>query len=361
MDYTSDVHIRAKLEAQQHCFFVFSVFAAAMDLRSIVMTDSSRRSGPESFHVLSNLVVSTIMGFFAVLKRKPGKLTERDDRITSHESKASWSEDISFSWINPLITLGYMRPLDDPDMWDIPPELRVNRAIHEFKKGRGPTMLKSLFYVYRVQLMKQAMYALISTGFTFAPPYFMNRILTKLQSGDTSMEARFDLYMDLAGFVLGGIFTSVFRQRSLWIGRQVGACIRAVLSSEIYEKSLRRRDTTGAVAVAVSENPDDKKKKVEDDAADVGKVTNLLNVDAPNVADIMSYVDYFYANPLQVVVALWMLWRLLGYSVIFGVISMIITNVAMTFIADWYKEIVQKVSDASDARMNLITEVNLIY
>lgn len=55
----------------------------------------------------------------------------------------------------------------------------------------------------------------------------------------------------------------------------------------------------------------------------VGEIVNLMSVDAQKFMDIMTYLNMVWSAPFQIIVALVMLWNILGPSVLAGIAVMV--------------------------------------
>ena len=55
-----------------------------------------------------------------------------------------------------------------------------------------------------------------------------------------------------------------------------------------------------------------------------GEIVNLMSVDAQRICDLVPYVNMLWSSPLQIVVAIYMLYQILGPSVFAGLLVMIV-------------------------------------
>ena len=58
--------------------------------------------------------------------------------------------------------------------------------------------------------------------------------------------------------------------------------------------------------------------------ATVGEIVNLMSVDAQRMQDVTGYLWMLWSSPLQICIAIWMLWNELGAAVLAGVAVMIL-------------------------------------
>ena len=69
----------------------------------------------------------------------------------------------------------------------------------------------------------------------------------------------------------------------------------------------------------------------------VGEIVNLMSVDAQKFMDIMTYLNMLWSGPFQIIVALAMLWNILGPSVLAGMAIMILLIPMNIFIGNKIK------------------------
>ena len=70
----------------------------------------------------------------------------------------------------------------------------------------------------------------------------------------------------------------------------------------------------------------------------VGEIVNLMSVDSQRFMDLMIYLNLIWSAPLQIIVALLMLFRILGYSVLAGFGMSLILIPINAFIAQQTKK-----------------------
>lgn len=91
------------------------------------------------------------------------------------------------------------------------------------------------------------------------------------------------------------LFLSQYFQRMIFVGLR----IRTALVGTIYKKALGLSNTA-------------RKSKT------VGEIVNLMSVDAQRFMDLTTYINMIWSAPLQIALAIFFLWDLLGPSVLAG-------------------------------------------
>lgn len=118
----------------------------------------------------------------------------------------------------------------------------------------------------------------------------------------------------------------------------VGMRIRTALISTIYRKALRMSNTA-------------KKEST------VGEIVNLMSVDAQKFIELTAYLNMIWSAPLQIILALYFLWDILGPSVLAGLAVMIIMIPINGYIANKVKVLQIKQMKNKDERVKLMNEV----
>ena len=118
----------------------------------------------------------------------------------------------------------------------------------------------------------------------------------------------------------------------------VGMQIRTALISTIYRKALKMSNSA--------------KKETT-----VGEIVNLMSVDAQKFIELTAYINMIWSAPLQIILALYFLWDVLGPSVLAGLAVMIIMIPINGYIANKIKVFQIKQMKYKDERVKLMNEV----
>lgn len=118
----------------------------------------------------------------------------------------------------------------------------------------------------------------------------------------------------------------------------VGLRIRTALIAAIYRKALRVSNSARKEST-------------------VGEIVNLMSVDAQRFMDVTAYVNMIWSAPLQIALALYFLWGILGPSVLSGLAVMIILIPVNALIAGKVRHLQIKQMKNKDERVKLMNEV----
>lgn len=118
----------------------------------------------------------------------------------------------------------------------------------------------------------------------------------------------------------------------------VGLRIRTALIAAIYRKALRMSNAARKEST-------------------VGEIVNLMSVDAQRFMDLTAYINMLWSAPLQIALALYFLWEILGPSVLAGLAIMIILIPVNGMIANKVKTLQIRQMKSKDERVKLMNEV----
>ena len=88
-----------------------------------------------------------------------------------------------------------------------------------------------------------------------------------------------------------------------------------------------------------------------------GEIVNLMAVDSQRMVDFLSVANFLYAGPLEMGIALYLLWRQLGIATLAGIIFMVLLLPTNGFIAAKMRQFGMKVMKMKDKRVKLMNEI----
>lgn len=327
--------------------------------------------------VLSIIALGSRMGNAAV------ELEFEDNLEPSKEATASVFGHATFTWLDPLIYKAYKRTLELPDVWNLLPEDKAAKILADYRQVKKTSILAvHLLKFFSRDLLLQAFYAAISGLNTFIPTLLLKVILEYVENPAVNSANAAWFYVIL--MFVSGTVQALSAGQALFVGRKICIRLRAVIIGEIYAKALRRRAaaTSDKVLGQAQQEKDDakpglvkkvsmffKKKKdkptpptvkesAEEGAVTSGAIINLMAVDSFKVAEVCAYLHFLWAEtPVQLVIAIVLLYKLLGYSSIAGIGMMIILAPINLLISKQFAKIQKKILAATDARIHTTNEV----
>jgi ABC-type multidrug transport system fused ATPase/permease subunit len=241
-----------------------------------------------------------------------------------------------------MMEKGNQQTLNDNDLMEVIPENRSKNTLTHFRLQKTRKMTWKLLASFKAPLMVQFWYCMGWSILMFGPPLFLNKIIKFIELGDEPVSSAF---LCVLGLFITSCGQSLCYQQALYIGRTLGIRIQSIVIGEVYAKSLKRRDESGG-----NSNEDlSKKAKVN--------VNNLLSVDAQKMGDLIAYIFYIYCFPVQVIICIWSLHKLLGHASLWGVLVMFISQPLTYYLSRRFQKLQHEAMACTDRRIRLMTEL----
>ncbi|XP_061394488.1 multidrug resistance-associated protein 1 isoform X11 [Musca vetustissima] len=319
-----------------------------------------------------------LLNCFADARPRETKYKRTDKEIP--ENSASFLSRITYQWFDIMAWKGYRNPLEEKDLWDLRPQdsckeimpifayywnknIRKNYKVdasqpkvkfsngqvsfdnpHGPKNGKKqgeasimPPIIKSFGGVF----LFGSMMKLITDILTFAQPQVLRWIIGFVEDytlpEDQQQPEWKGIFYAVLLFLLAAVQTIILGQyfHRMFI---VGLRIRTALINAIYRKALVLSNATRKEST-------------------VGEIVNLMAVDAQRFMDLTTYLNMLWSAPLQIALALYFLWQLLGPSVLAGLAVMIILIPVNGVIANRIKTYQIRQMKYKDERVKLMNEV----
>ncbi|XP_054711811.1 multidrug resistance-associated protein 1-like [Uloborus diversus] len=328
------------------------------------------------------LVAEFILSCIADIRYRHPPPPVKGKRKECPEIPASFLSRLVFWWFNGMSILGWKRPLTMDDLWELNPDDRTEYISAQFERhlpharwvqtlhsnllrdGSVPfsqdskdgkieietefviqnglqEMPKKQINIFRVLVKTFWGYFLAGSAckFIYDLLQFVNPVLLRLLIAYIGTDDPIWIGIIYAlGMVLNGMLQSVLLADYFHRMFLLGMRIRTALVSAIYKKSLllsssARKEST------------------------VGEIVNLMSVDSQRFMDLMPYINMIWSAPLQIILALIMLWQVLGPSVLAGLLVMVLLIPINAVIAAQAKKKQVKQMKFKDERVKLVNEV----
>ncbi|KAL2861227.1 putative ABC bile acid transporter [Aspergillus lucknowensis] len=365
--------------------WLFTVFV----FRSAVIYPISRRA------LTLSAVEFSLSSFLVVLSvttrrgNKPVLVPHEEGLEPAKHPLASLLSLGTFSWLDSLIFKGYRQPLELEDIWNLTPSQKAASVLEDFRcrQYKGPLVWKLLRY-FAGTILIQGAWTMFSNLFTYLPTLLLRAILQYVE--DPRSTTPYAAWLYAALLFCSGAIQGVADGQALWIGRRMGVKLRAIIIGEIYAKALRRKagPSVDAAKKTSEEKPVDKKikriltfgrnkkkkkaandpesdtsnkKDGEEDAdssANIGTIINLMAIDSFKVSEVGAYLHFLWASvPVQIIIAVTLLYRLLGFSSFAGIIIMVLMLPINMVIAKQFAKLQNQILKGTDARIHSTNEI----
>ncbi|KAI8595921.1 P-loop containing nucleoside triphosphate hydrolase protein [Dissophora ornata] len=312
--------------------------------------DPYQRVAAEFTLAILNSVLASIFAF-VIFTTSKGPDVYFEGRKVSAEINASFFRWITYDWMNGIMWDGYERALEAEFLPSMTDQMRARPMYRIFARSRfyvkektQASLLWRIYITNRRDVWINIVFGVVSSISAFGMPYYLQKLLEYIDDKTGPKEIA---YLYVFGMLVTDIIRSLTFGQNLYYGRRVDIRLRAMLSAEVYAKSLRRKDMTGIV----SENT---KKGAR---SDTGMITNLMAVDANRIAGLGSSIFFIYTCPIEILIAMGMLYRVLGASAFVGLGVMLLTFPVHYFAGQKYAKLQEQLMETRDRRVGLMSEL----
>jgi ABC-type multidrug transport system fused ATPase/permease subunit len=272
------------------------------------------------FEILINLSISIPCLLFLLEIFNPVKNAKQtnetliDDRTPSLEDTASIFARITYTWANPLLTLGSKKPLEQEDLPHLIRKDQMETIIQEWDRFRVPgnSVVWDSVRFTKWYGIWQLSIAMITTTLDFSKPFFINLLLNWIQSKKDGESNEYGYYL-LGGMFLSSLVKQILESQISLSGRHWGIQLRSIYVYEIFKKSLRR---TGGASL-----------EDEEGKTSQGKIVSLMSSDTNQVRSFLTDIHSTLIDiPLSTFISISGLLYIMGPPALGGLAVIIISG-----------------------------------
>eukprot|EP01135_Chromosphaera_perkinsii_P005378 Nk52_evm59s343 gene=Nk52_evmTU59s343 len=325
-------------------FYFVAFLCGLLKVRSLLIVGV--QTSTDTVFIISYFMLCVICACSCYLPELEPIYNEHGVKIAP-EFQASQFAKWTYSWITPLIKLGSSRILNIEDVWAIPKDATSVEVCDQFEKianevkRNGHLSVRIVFLkLVRSHLFIQGLYLGIASIVGFLGPMLLGRVVSYIKEDPDSPNAT-PAWLACAyciGLFLSPTIVSLGNQRFFHSAVRIGLIIRSATIGAVYRKSLRLSNAARQIET-------------------VGKITNLMAVDAERLRDAPLYLHRVWVAPVQILVAIGLLVNVVGISAFAGLLVMIGIMPINAYIAQKSSDIQNDLMDTTDNRINLTNEV----
>ncbi|KAF7839827.1 putative ABC transporter C family member 15 [Senna tora] len=252
-----------------------------------------------------------------------------------------WSK-LTFQWLNPVFRKGQIQKLELSHIPSVPESETAENASSVLEESlrkqklEDGSLTKAIARSIWKSLTLNAVFAGVNTIASYMGPLLITNFVNFLSGNyDDSSSVHYGLILAFVFFFAKTVES--LTQRQWYFGAQrIGIQVRAALTGLIYSKSLSIKCGGGPTN---------------------GKIINLINVDVERIGDFCWYIHGVWLLPVQVVLALFILYRNLGFTPSMAALAVtILVMVSNTPMANRQESLHSKIMEAKDSRIKMTSE-----
>ncbi|KAK6833621.1 ammonium transporter [Apiospora arundinis] len=355
------------------------VLAAALAFQDNRVAQDLFRNDRSAF-ILRVIEIATIVSLaFASLSvpRRPD-VFHNEQLVDRYYTNSAWAR---FNWSWPANVLQRAAKKKSLDLTDLPRPDHFTRAKEttadwESRGFTGPLWI-NIILAHKWMFALQWFATLVTSFLNFAPQWCVLQLLRILENRKNNNPLGYDAWIWVIWIAVAIIAQSWVESQVFWMSwAELCVPIRAQLSSLIFKKSMRRKDTKGAgkkktdganatnpaIAAASGEStaidkPDTEETEEEQLKKSKQSTVNLIGVDAKRVSDFASFNFYFPGSFFKLIVSLVFLMDLLGWqALIAGFSTMIAITPVNAYFSKRYSAAQDKLMKVRDEKMEVVSE-----
>ncbi|KAF8884414.1 multidrug resistance-associated ABC transporter [Gymnopilus junonius] len=311
------------------------------------------------------------------------------------ESDASWISRLTIHWLSPFLNVGFSRPLEKEDLWDLPEARRTGiltdaveknyyarcppekRPFHmregyerdstssdekeQPEKDKEPnaqegakydeSLFKALLQTFKRRILGGGLLLLMGDTLNTTTP-LLNKVLitwltdrylySRLTDAERALAAEggfakpkgigYGVGLSIALFVMQGMMSSIVSSMT------TGLYVRTSVIGNVFRKSLRLSGKSRA-------------------EYNVGHITTLISTDTTRLDNVFYLGHYIWAAPIQLAIGIGLLIGNLGYSALVGLGVILLTLPLQSILVVSMLTQMKKGVEITDKRVRLTTEV----
>ncbi|KAL2629438.1 hypothetical protein R1flu_014124 [Riccia fluitans] len=263
-------------------------------------------------------------------------------KVTDY-GRAGFFGSATLSWLSPLLVLGRRKQLELRDIPSLIPRDRAQASSSAFIQNwnkqkqelpNSPSLVKTLFRSFWKGAAWSGALAILNSCAVYVGPYLIVDFVNYVGG-----ERRFPYegYVLVLSFFVSKLLETL-SQRQWEFGTQLlGLHMRSALTAFVYRKGLRLPRPSGTSHAT-------------------GDVMNYMAVDVERLADFSWHLHDIWVLPLQVVLALVILYRTVGLAAITTLVATVITLAVNVPVSTFSEKFQDKLSQAKDERMKSLSE-----
>ncbi|GAV08511.1 hypothetical protein RvY_18193 [Ramazzottius varieornatus] len=249
-----------------------------------------------------------------------------------------------FLWVDPLMQQGadgFLHKADD--LFELPAKLKADAHAQTVQKALARNPKTSRFYLPQILIgiwgMQWLFLGIMKLAYSFlqyTSPLFVNVLVSSIENPASQPE--YYGYLFGLGLITVNLMSATTQLHYAFQVEKLNLCMRGALVDTVYSKLLRVHTSALSESMASSQ------------------VVNLVGTDCEKVSGNVQYLHQMWAMPLQIAVALYLLYQQVGFAFIGGLVFIILLVPLNQVLASKISSQVEQNLKERDARVRLMSE-----
>ncbi|CEP10034.1 hypothetical protein [Parasitella parasitica] len=328
-------------------YWLFEMIAGSIKLRTMIISHGKTGNHPDHFAMYLIRFALVIIIFILEMVPRPKNqyimLHDEGGELDCPEENTNIFGRLTFSWMTPLMQLGYKTPLIMEDLWDLKHEDEAQVVGQRFQiywekemAKEKPSLLRALVFTLGGPFLFAAVLKAIQDVLQFTQPLLLQELMGWVSSYMTdNPKPGYHGVFIAVGMFLTAFAQTMFLHQYFQLCFTTGMKMRAALVTAIYQKTLVLSNASRQQST-------------------VGEIVNRMSVDAQRLMDLCTYFHIGWSGPFQIVIALYLLWKTMGPSIWAGVSVLILAIPLNMLIAKTMRKYQKTQMGNKDARVKLM-------
>ena len=269
-----------------------------------------------------------------------------ENRYSNPYDEADLFSRLTFSWMTPTMRKGYQDFLESKDLPPLASTDRTDSCNSKLEyywkqqlKKDNPSLFFALLQSFGVRYFIGGLCKSIQDIIAFLQPWFLKMLISFVNDYSNGKETSLyrGIMISMGMFVVSVITTLSLHQyfeRSFGVGMNV----RTSVTNAIFQKSLVLSSEARATRTT-------------------GDTVNLMSIDTQRLQDVCTNGHMIWSGPLQIIMCLISLYKLVGDSMWVGVVILIILVPINSYLASNQKQLQKQQMADKDLRTRLTSEL----
>ncbi|VAI82602.1 unnamed protein product [Triticum turgidum subsp. durum] len=272
-----------------------------------------------------------------------GEVANSENEVTPF-AKAGFLSEMSFWWLNPLLKMGYEKPLEDKGIPLLSPKDRAQSQYLMFmekldskkqlQSHAAPSFFWTIVSCHKRAIMVSGFFALLKILTLSAGPLLLKAFINASIGKETF---KYEGFVLTATLFVCKCCESLSQRQWYFRTRRLGLQVRSFLSAAIYKKQQNLSNAA----------------KMEHSS---GEIMNYVTVDAYRIGEFPYWFHQTWTTTVQLCIALAILYNAVGAAMVSSLVVIIITVLCNAPLAKLQHKFQSKLMEAQDVRLKAMTE-----